>query len=161
VTLTSKELEAQLPVAPMEAFILKSTLLLRVVANIGLDTNWCGHDFAQANWYAFGRLAWNDNLRSEQIADEWIKQTFYPAASEKTGSPLYSSDWRENFLAPVKKMMLESREAAVNYMMPLGFHHIMSANGHYGPGPWWGPKNVRPDWTPTILSPGQNQWRWI
>lgn len=118
------------------------------VSNIGTDTNWCGHDFAQANWYAFGRLAWNDNLRSEQIADEWIKQTFYPSASEKTGSPLYSSDWRENFLIPVKKMMLESREAAVNYMMPLGFHHIMSANGHYGPGPWWGPKNVRPDWTP-------------
>ena len=118
------------------------------VANIGLDTNWCGHDFAQANWYAFGRLAWNDNLRSEQIADEWIKQTFYPAASEKTGSPLYSSDWRVNFLVPVKKMMMESREAAVNFMMPLGFHHIMSANGHYGPGPWWGPKNVRPDWTP-------------
>jgi alpha-glucuronidase len=118
------------------------------VSNIGTDTNWCGHDFAQANWYAFGRLAWNDNLRSEQIADEWIKQTFYPSASEKNGSPLYSSDWRENFLIPVKKMMLESREAAVNYMMPLGFHHIMSANGHYGPGPWWGPKNVRPDWTP-------------
>ena len=118
------------------------------VANIGLDTNWCGHDFAQANWYAFGRLAWNDNLTSEQIADEWIKQTFYPAPSAKTGSALYSSDWRENFLVPVKRMMLESREAAVNYMMPLGFHHIMSANGHYGPGPWWGPKNVRPDWTP-------------
>ncbi|HVT85617.1 MAG TPA: alpha-glucuronidase [Chitinophagaceae bacterium] len=118
------------------------------VSNIGTDTNWCGHDFAQANWYAFGRLAWNDNLRSEQIADEWIKQTFYPSASEKTGSPLYSSDWRQNFLIPVKRMMLESREAAVNYMMPLGFHHIMSANGHYGPGPWWGPKNVRPDWTP-------------
>jgi alpha-glucuronidase len=118
------------------------------VSNIGTDTNWCGHDFAQANWYAFGRLAWNDNLRSEQIADEWIKQTFYPSASEKNGSPLYSSDWRQNFLNPVKKLMLESREAAVNYMMPLGFHHIMSANGHYGPGPWWGPKNVRPDWTP-------------
>jgi alpha-glucuronidase len=118
------------------------------VANIGLDTNWCGHDFAQANWYAFGRLAWNDNLRSEQIADEWIKQTFYPSISERTGSPIYSSDWRENFLVPVKKMMLESREAAVNYMMPLGFHHIMSTNGHYGPGPWWEPPRVRPDWTP-------------
>ena len=64
------------------------------VSNIGTDANWCGHDFAQANWYAFGRLAWNDNLRSEQIANEWIKQTFYPPVSEKTGSPLYSSDWR-------------------------------------------------------------------
>lgn len=113
------------------------------VANVGLDTNWCGHDFAQANWYAFGRLAWNNNISSEQIADEWIKQTFYPDASE-----LYSADWRDNFLIPVKQMMLESREAAVNYMMPLGLHHIMSANGHYGPGPWWGPKGVRADWTP-------------
>lgn len=118
------------------------------VANIGLDTAWCGHDFAQANWYAFGRLAWNDHLRSEQIADEWIKQTFYPPASPKTGSALYSNDWTENFLVPVKRMMLESREAAVNFMMPLGFHHIMSANGHYGPGPWWAPKGMRPDWTP-------------
>lgn len=118
------------------------------VSNVGSDTNWTGHDFAQANWYAFGRLAWNDNLRSDQIADEWIKQTFYPAVSATKGSALYSIDWRENFLIPVKQMMLDSREAAVNYMMPLGFHHIMSANGHYGPGPWWGPKNVRPDWTP-------------
>jgi alpha-glucuronidase len=118
------------------------------VSNVGLDTNWCGHDFAQANWYAFGRLAWNNHLRSEQIADEWIRQTFHPDASAKTGSSLYSSDWRENFLVPVKRMMLESREAVVNYMTPLGFHHIMSANGHYGPGPWWAPEGVRPDWTP-------------
>ena len=118
------------------------------VSNIGLDTNWCGHDFAQANWYAFGRLAWNNNLSSDQIADEWIKQTFYPAASVKDGSPLHSADWAVNFLTPVKQMMLESREAAVNYMMPLGFHHIMSANGHYGPGPWWAPPKMRADWTP-------------
>jgi alpha-glucuronidase len=118
------------------------------VANIGLDTNWCGHDFAQANWYAFGRLAWNNNLKSDQIADEWVKQTFYPDASGKAGSALYSSDWTVNFLTPVKQMMMDSREAAVNYMMPLGFHHIMSANGHYGPGPWWAPAGVRADWTP-------------
>jgi alpha-glucuronidase len=118
------------------------------VSNIGLDTNWCGHDFAQANWYAFGRLAWNNNLSSDEIADEWIKQTFYPAASAKDGTPLHSADWTVNFLTPVKLMMLESREAAVNYMMPLGFHHIMSANGHYGPGPWWAPPKMRADWTP-------------
>jgi alpha-glucuronidase len=118
------------------------------VANIGLDENWCGHDFAQSNWYAFGRLAWNNTLRSEQIADEWIKLTFFPAASEKTGTPLYSIDWTENFLVPVKKMMMDSREAAVNYMTPLGLHHIMSANIHYGPGAWWAPKGTRPDWTP-------------
>ncbi|MBP1639544.1 MAG: alpha-glucuronidase [Bacteroidetes bacterium] len=111
------------------------------VANIGLDVNWCGHHFAQSNWYAFGRLAWNNSLTSEQIAAEWIKLTFQQHASE-------SSDWQANFLTPVKQMMLESREAAVSYMMPLGLHHIMSANEHYGPGPWWAPKKMRKDWTP-------------
>jgi alpha-glucuronidase len=116
------------------------------VANIGLDTNWCGHDFAQANWYAFGRLAWNNKLTSAQIADEWIRQTFQHATPKI--SPVSSQDWNAGFLAPVKQMMLDSREAAVNYMMPLGFHHIMSANGHYGPGPWWAPPRMRPDWTP-------------
>ena len=115
------------------------------VSNIGLDTNWCGHDFAQANWYAFGRLAWNNNLKSEQIADEWIKLTFYKNEQAETN---FSTDWTENFLNPVKQIMLNSREAAVNYMMPLGIHHIFSADHHYGPGPWWAPKGVRADWTP-------------
>lgn len=118
------------------------------VANIGLDTNWCGHDFAQANWYAFGRLAWNNKLKSAQIADEWLKLTFKGTVPEKKATANYSKDWDKNFLIPVKYMMLESREAAVNYMMPLGLHHIMSANDHYGPGPWWAPKNMRADWTP-------------
>ena len=118
------------------------------VSNVGLDTNWTGHQFNQANWYAFGRLAWNDTLSSEQIADEWIKLTFYGDSSQKSNEPNYASDWNKNFLQPVKKMMMESREAAVNFMMPLGLHHIMSANGHYGPGPWWAPKGMRPDWTP-------------
>jgi alpha-glucuronidase len=113
------------------------------VANIGLDTNWCGHLFAQANWYAFGRLAWNNQLKSGQVADEWIKLTF-----PRNESATYTAEWTQNFLIPVKQMMLDSREAAVNYMMPLGFHHIFSANEHYGPGPWWAPKSVRPDWTP-------------
>lgn len=118
------------------------------VANIGLDTNWCGHQFAQANWYAFGRLAWNNNLKSEQIADEWIKLTFYEAPISNSETPHFSNQWSNNFLNPVKQMMLTSREAAVNYMMPLGLHHIMSANEHYGPGPWWAPARVRADWTP-------------
>jgi alpha-glucuronidase len=118
------------------------------VANIGLDTNWCGHHFAQANWYAFGRLAWNDRLSSEKIADEWIKLTFCQVPSGNVSQTVFSKDWEENFLVPVKQMMLQSREAAVNYMTPLGFHHIMSANEHYGPGPWWAPKRVRKDWTP-------------
>ncbi len=118
------------------------------VSNVGLDTNWNGHQFNQANWYAFGRLAWNNTLKSEQIADEWIKLTFYNDSSQKSNESNYTSDWNKNFLQPVKKMMMESREAAVNFMTPLGLHHIMSANGHYGPGPWWAPKGMRPEWTP-------------
>ena len=118
------------------------------VSNIGHDANWCGHPFAQANWYAFGRLAWNNKLTSEQIADEWIKLTFSQFLSGNSGHTDFSNEWDENFLNPVKKMMLESREAAVNYMMPLGLHHIFSANEHYGPGPWWAPARVRKDWTP-------------
>jgi len=115
------------------------------VANVGLDNNWCGHLFAQSNWYAFGRLAWNNQMSSEKIADEWIKLTFNQM---ETGKSISSKDWTENFLKPVKQMMMDSREAAVNYSMPLGLHHIMSANGHYGPGPWWAPARMRKDWTP-------------
>jgi alpha-glucuronidase len=118
------------------------------VANIGLDTAWTGHHFAQANWYAFGRLAWNNKLKSDEIADEWIKLTFYNAAHVASSTVSNLPDWSKTFLNPVKQMMLESREAAVNYMMPFGFHHIMSANEHYGPGPWWAPARVRADWTP-------------
>ncbi len=117
------------------------------VANIGLDENWCGHHFAQSNWYAFGRQAWDNSLSSEEIADEWIKLTFLPN-EEKSIIATIQSDWNVNFLNPVKQMMLESREAAVNYMMPLGLHHIFAAEDHYGPGPWWGPNGVRKDWTP-------------
>lgn len=118
------------------------------VANIGLDRNWCGHPFAQANWYAFGRLAWDNTLTSDKIADEWIKLTFSQAPAGQAVSTLYTTEWSEQFLEPVKEMMLQSREAAVNYMMPLGFHHLFAANEHYGPGPWWAPRGVRHDWTP-------------
>lgn len=117
------------------------------VSNVGLDTNWNGYLFNQANWYCFGRLAWNNKLKSSDIADEWLKLTFANTTAEKT-TTANDADWKKNFLEPVKQMMLNSREAAVNYMMPLGLHHIMSANGHYGPGPWWAPKGVRADWTP-------------
>ena len=103
------------------------------VANIGDDTNWCGHHFAQSNWYAFGRLAWNPDLTSEQIAEEWLFQTF---SGEK------------QLLDPVKQLMLDSREACVSYMMPLGIHHIFAGVHHYGPAPWYSPKGVRSDWTP-------------
>ncbi len=119
------------------------------VSNIGLDTNWCGHPFAQSNWYAFGRLAWNNQLSSEQIADEWIKLTFSQISENANDNnvPVFA-DWNLNFLKPVKQMMLESHEAAVNYMMPLGLHHIFAGDHHYGPGPWYAPKGLRPDWTP-------------
>ena len=102
------------------------------VANIGNDRNWTGHPFAQSNWYALGRLAWDHQLSSEQIADEWIRQTFTNSS---------------NFRATVKQMMLNSREALVNYMTPLGLHHIMATGHHYGPGPWVSNAG-RPDWNP-------------
>lgn len=104
------------------------------VANIGTDKNWCGHPFAQANWYAFGRLAWNPAISSEEIADEWLRQTF---SNEK------------NFVGPASQMMLESREAVVNYMMPLGLHHIFAWGHHYGPEPWCNIPDARPDWMPS------------
>lgn len=119
------------------------------VSNIGSDVNWCGHTFAQSNWYAFGRLAWNNSLSSEQIADEWIKLTFADYSGKiDTQNSIFSADWQVNFLQPVKQMMLNSREAAINYMMPLGLHHLFAADHHYGPGPWWAPTGVRKDWTP-------------
>jgi alpha-glucuronidase len=117
------------------------------VANIGIDANWCGHHFAQANWYAFGRLAWDNRLTSDRIAEEWIRLTFAHNPKEQPQT-MKTNDWQERFLTPVKEMMLQSREAAVNYMMPLGLHHIFAGNHHYGPGPWYAPKGVRSDWTP-------------
>ncbi len=91
------------------------------VANIGDDANWCGHPFSQANWYAFGRLAWNPSLTAEEIAHEWLVQTY--------------ENQDEKFTKPVEMMMMTSREACVNYMMPLGLHHIFKIDHHYGPEP--------------------------
>lgn len=91
------------------------------VSNIGDNANWCGHSFSQANWYAFGRLAWNPSISSEEIAHEWLIQT-YECKDER-------------FTKPVELMMLTSREACVNYMMPLGLHHIFKFDHHYGPEP--------------------------
>ena len=103
------------------------------VANIGDDTNWCGHHFAQANWYTFGRTAWNPSLSPKDIAEEWLTQTF-------TNQP--------QIIAAMSQVMMDSREACVNYMMPLGLHHIFAGNHHYGPEPWYSPRGVRADWTP-------------
>jgi len=101
------------------------------VANIGNDINWTGHPFAQANWYAFGRLAWNPNETSANIASDWLRMSF-------------SAD--KAFNDEVKALMTLSREAVVNYMTPLGLHHIMGWGHHYGPGPWIKDK-PRADWT--------------
>ena len=110
------------------------------VANIGDDTNWCGHHFAQSNWYAFGRLAWNPSLTSEQIANEWLAQTFGEQSNHNSQFSILNSQ--------LVKLMLDSREACVNYMMPLGIHHIFAGTHHYGPEPWYSPKGIRADWTP-------------
>lgn len=102
------------------------------VSNIGTDINWTGHPFAQANWYGFGRLAWDPYLSAETIAEEWLKLTF------STNS---------KFLDAMIPLLMESREAAVNYMTPLGLHHLMATDHHYGPGPWVDDLS-RPDWNP-------------
>lgn len=107
------------------------------VANVGNDTNWTGHPMAQANWYAFGRLAWNPQLSSEEIIDEWMPMTLnYPENTPKEVTD------------GLKKMMLNSREAVVDYMMPLGLHHLFAFGHHYGPEPWCDIKGGRPDWMP-------------
>lgn len=116
------------------------------VSNIGLDSNWTAHPFGAANWYAFGRLGWDNTLTSAQIADEWLKLTFAPVTTEGKAE-MAAKNWDAGFLAPVKKMMLDSREAAVNYMMPLGLHHQFHGS-HYGPAPWSAPPRTRADWTP-------------
>ena len=103
------------------------------VANIGDSPTWCGSDMTQVNWYAFGRMAWTPTLSPEQIAQEWLMQTF---------------STNRSFVKPMTKVLCESREAVVNYMMPIGLHHIFAGNHHYGPEPWYAPRGVRSDWTP-------------
>jgi alpha-glucuronidase len=103
------------------------------VANTGSDRNWTGHHFAQANWFAFGRLAWDLDLPSRQIADEWIEMTLTHDREAKSA---------------IASIMLGSHEAAVDSMTPLGLHHIMWPGTHYGPAPWWA-RDVRPDWNST------------
>jgi len=109
------------------------------VANTGQDPNFCGYVFAQANWYAYGRLAWDPELGAEQIADEWIRQTFL--RPEGMSDKAFSA----KFVAPVRDILMASREAVVNYEMPLGLHHLFGGT-HYGPMPW--ERLGRPDWTP-------------
>jgi alpha-glucuronidase len=105
------------------------------VSNIGSDINWTGHPFGQANWYTLGRLAWDNTLTSAQIANEWIRQTFTN---------------KQAFIDTVQQLMLASREIQVNYMTPLGLHHIMGYGHHYGPAPWYN-KAPRADWNPVYF----------
>jgi alpha-glucuronidase len=111
------------------------------VANIGSDRNWTGSHFDQANWYVFGRLAWDPFLSARDIAEEWVRMTF-------------SND--PGFVTPVVEMMMTSREAAVDYMTPLGLHHQMARTTHYGPGPWVS-GGARADWTSVYFNRADSQ----
>jgi alpha-glucuronidase len=106
------------------------------VANTGSDRNWCGSIFNQANWYVFGRLAWDPDVSPRTVADDWVRMTF-------RNDPA--------FVKPVVDMMMGSREAVVDYMTPLGLHHQMATGTHYGPGPWVN-DTERPDWNPTYYN---------
>lgn len=123
----------QIPAASDMANDKNDMRLIAGVANIGDDINWCGNDLAQANWYAFGRLAWNEQLTSEEIAREFLMQTF-------TADP--------QFVDPMTALLMHSRETVVSYMMPLGLHHIFAGGHHYGPEPWYAPRGSREDWLP-------------
>lgn len=114
------------PVAP------KALTGMAGVANIGTDVNWSGSQFDQANWYAYGRLAWDPDAKAADIARDWARLT-------------WSSD--PAVVDPIVAMMLESREAVVNYMTPLGLGHVMATGHHYGPGPWVS-NLARPEWNP-------------
>ena len=125
------------------------------VTNIGDDINWCGHPFAQANWYAFGRLAWKHSLSSEQIGEEWLRQTFLPVALQPYNdsvneiSPKERQQLHSQLSLLNSQLLQESREAVVDYMMPLGLHHIFAWGHHYGPEPWCDIPGARPDWMPS------------
>lgn len=126
------------------------------VANIGDDTNWCGHHFSQSNWYAYGRLAWNPSLTSEQIAREWLLQTFLPKSAAATATAaataVATGDSRQMFITsfvnPALDIMMRSREACVDYMMPLGLHHIFKGDHHYGPEPDGNQPHFPDEWKP-------------
>ena len=123
------------------------------VSNIGLDKNWCGHHFSQANWYAFGRLAWDPFLTSEAIAQEWLKQTFDCQPSTQAEG---TSDTENSTYSQLLSMMLRSREACVDYMMPLGLHHIFAFDEHYGPEPGGYIAHYPIEWCPVYYHKADN-----
>ena len=122
------------------------------VANIGLDKNWCGHHFSQANWYAFGRLAWNPYLTSEKIAEEWLKSTFNVQSSARLCRLAPPRMFNDQLLS----MMLRSREACVDYMMPIGLHHIFKFDHHYGPEPQGFIPSYPIEWCPVYYHKASN-----
>ena len=134
--------------------VAKMVTAIAGVANTGQDANFSGYVFAQANWYAFGRLAWNPELSAEEIADEWVRQTFLKpdGMSQKAFRQTFlkpegmsQKAFDKKFVAPVRDILMASREAVVDYEMPLGLHHLFGGT-HYGPAPW--DRLGRPDWTP-------------
>lgn len=124
------------------------------ISNIGDDANWCGHHFSQANWYAFGRLAWNPDLSAEQIADEWLQLTFCSKFIPPTGDSCRGFDVTgpaaESY-DKLRNMMLSSRDACVDYMMPMGLHHIFHFDHHYGPQPDGFNPNIPIYWCPAYF----------
>ena len=132
------------------------------VGNIGRSRNWTAHHFAQANWYAFGRLAWKHSLSSEQIGEEWLRQTFLPLALQPYNDSVneISSKERQQLHSQLSllnsQLLQESREAVVDYMMPLGLHHIFAWGHHYGPEPWCDIPDARPDWLPPYYHRADN-----
>ena len=137
------------------SFVEPSRLIgIAGVANIGLDKNWCGHHFAQSNWYAFGRLAWNPAMKSEKIAEEWLSATFGTAAADGKAAANFSLFTLHSSLL---SMMLRSREACVDYMMPLGLHHIFKFDHHYGPEPDGFKANYPIEWCPVYYHKADKQ----
>ena len=116
---------------------------ISAVSNVGNSPSWCGNVMAQSNWYAFGRLAWNDELPACQIADEWARLTLFPDCEDAEATKA---------LASVKSLMMRSREAIVDYMMPLGLHHQFAWGHHYGPEPYCDIPGARPDWMPSYYA---------
>ena len=121
----------------------RSLTAISAVSNVGNSPSWCGNVMAQSNWYAFGRLAWNDELSACQIADEWARLTLFPDCNDAATTKA---------LANVKCLMLRSREAIVDYMMPLGLHHQFAWGHHYGPEPYCDIPGARPDWMPSYYA---------
>ena len=147
------------------SFVEPSRLIgIAGVANIGLDKNWCGHHFAQSNWYAFGRLAWNPAMKSEKIAEEWLSATFGTSSADgKAAANSIPANAPTRSLSlftlhsSLLSMMLRSREACVDYMMPLGLHHIFKFDHHYGPEPDGFKANYPIEWCPVYYHKADKQ----